>query len=97
MPESVSGVDAIVKRLREKTHGIYGIEFVTLETAEAAVLAAADARTREIMSLIRLSDDDLARFQAWAEAHGSYAGAEAFLEWLPGEVARRFPNEGTHE
>lgn len=59
MPESVSGVDDLVAGLRKTsktfTRPMTGetYEVVTLADAEAAVHAAADARTQEIVAMLR--------------------------------------------
>ena len=55
MPESVSGVDAILDGLREKKRWhppADGGEIVMLADAVAAVHAAADARTQEIVEAL---------------------------------------------
>ena len=77
MPESVSGVDEILDGLREKAGKGW---LVPLSNAEAAVHAAADARTQEIVEWL------------WADAPLREAYAR---EMLADEVARRFPNGGT--
>ena len=87
MPESVSGVDAILDGLREKAGKGW---LVPLSNAEAAVHAAADARTAEIVDEIRdgitsIADNDFEE------------GANAALTDLLALVARRFPNGGTHK
>ena len=85
MPESVSGVDAILDGLREKAGKGW---LVPLSNAEAAVHAAADARTQEIVEEIRdgitmIADNEFEE------------GANDALESALGLIARRFPNGGT--
>lgn len=104
MPESVSGVDAILDGLRDATrwtwptvlHGPPSrdpskdgrVEMVPLDDAVAAVHAAADARTQEIVEEIRdgitmIADNEFEE------------GANDALESALGLIARRFPNGGT--
>ena len=82
MPESVSGVDEILDGLRGAAANdfIHQKPYVPLADAEAAVHAAADARTQEIVEWL------------WADAPLREAYAR---EMLADEVARRFPNGGT--
>lgn len=85
MPESVSGVDAILDGLRERATGW---SCVPLADAVAAVHAAADARTQEIVEEIRdgitmIADNEFEE------------GANDALESALGLIARRFPNGGT--
>ena len=85
MPESVSTVDAILDGLRERATGW---SCVPLDDAVAAVHAAADARTQEIVEEIRdgitmIADNEFEE------------GANDALESALGLIARRFPNGGT--
>ncbi len=60
MPESVSGVDEIAKRLRKVAMDPLPVNdlMVPLADAEAAVLAAADTRTAEIVEWLRTTKGD---------------------------------------
>ena len=90
MPESVSGVDAILDGLRGAAANdfIHQKPYVPLADAVAAVHAAADARTQEIVEEIRdgitmIADNEFEE------------GANDALESALGLIARRFPNGGT--
>ncbi len=84
MPESVSGVD-------EPCGCCGGSEACELPARiKAAVHAAVDARTQEIVEEIRdgitmIADNEFEE------------GANAALESALGLIARRFPNGGTHD
>ena len=92
MPESVSGVDAILDGLHGKAWNDGAVMrprlVVHLPDAVAAVHAAADARTQEIVEEIRdgitmIADNEFEE------------GANDALESALGLIARRFPNGGT--
>ena len=90
MPESVSGVDEILARLRGRCDAgrVWSGPVVPLSDAVAAVHAAADARTQEIVKALRDKADEQDR------------PGEAFLDAITYRVAadflaRRFPNGGT--
>lgn len=83
----MSDLDAILDGLRDRATGW---SCVPLADAVAAVHAAADARTAEIVDEIRdgitmIADNDFEE------------GANAALTDLLALVARRFPNGGTHK
>lgn len=85
MPDS--RVDTIIDRLRNaRSTGIdhRGEVRVPLAVAEAAVLAAVDARTAEIVKLV--------------EGYDAYSPTGIMVRNdIAAEVARRFPNGGTHD
>ena len=75
----MSDMDAILDGLREKAGKGW---LVPLSNAEAAVHAAADARTAEIVALL--------------EAEYAADGPERYLHEVQ-LIRRRFPNGGTHK
>ena len=87
-------MDEIAAGLRKRSfslahHGEHR-RVVFVDSAEAAVLAAADARTQEIVEEIRdgitmIADNEFEE------------GANDALESALGLIARRFPNGGTHK
>lgn len=90
----MSDVDAIIERLEatvvradtvtgEKWSG----DMVRWSAAEAAVLAAVDARTAEIVTMLEDEADD----SVWSPTTRSAIRAVAGL------IARRFPNGGTND
>ena len=96
-------VDAIIERLEatvvradtvtgEKWSG----DMVRWSAAEAAVLAAVDARTAEIVDALRYlrMDPD---WRAGLSGQDYVDGHWAAVRKMRAEVARRFPNGGTHE
>ena len=80
----MSDVDAIIERLRAWPTGH---DVSLLDAAEAAVLAAVDARTAEIVKLLEDEADD----SVWSPTTRSAIRAVAGL------IARRFPNGGTND
>ena len=85
-------VNAIIETLRAiatKPQFPSEVPLLPLADAEAAVLAAVDARTAEIVKLLR------------EEAHlaGQYIGPEAERHQLAAAecIVRRFPNGGTND